>query len=487
MPEKKNEKAAGTERLVKKAIETRVAKAVKSAQIIKSEKKRLIAKQSEQAEWNKDLSMERPPRYSTEEGAMAYETETRADAASNGGQNIIREILKGEAAEDRGIILRGLLSDEKASEQKARAKRRVINPDIELSDDWQTGGYPYKNHLRRKVYEREKFQLQVELLKLQNWVTKTGSRVVILFEGRDAAGKGGTITRFMEHMNPRGARIVALPKPTVAETGQWYFQRYVKHLPTSGEIVLFDRSWYNRAVVERVMGFCTDEQYHEFMREVPDFERFLVNSGIYLIKFWFSVSREEQRRRFKEREVHPLKRWKLSPVDLASLDKWDEYTAAKDAMFDRTDTVACPWTVVKSDDKKRARLNAMRYVLNTIPYDNRDETVVGPVDPLIVGRATAMSEAARSLKALQSIRDKYEKRLMEFAAAEEAEENARKAAKAAKKAAKTKAKAAKAAEKPAAAAKAETAVEAAAEAKAEPAVQEVPAAAPEKAPEAPQS
>lgn len=229
---------------------------------------------------------------------------------------------------------------------------------------------------------------------------------MILFEGRDAAGKGGTITRFMEHMNPRGARLVALDKPTAAESGQWYFQRYVKHLPTAGEIVLFDRSWYNRAGVERVMRFCTDEQYQEFMKEVPEFERFLVHSGIYLIKFWFSVSREEQRKRFKERQVHPLKRWKLSPVDLASLDKWDDYTKAKEAMFEKTDTVECPWTVVKSDDKKRARLNAMRYVLNTIPYEGRDDKMVGPVDPLIVGRATAMNEAAECLKALRSLRER---------------------------------------------------------------------------------
>ena len=220
----------------------------------------------------------------------------------------------------------------------------------------------------------------------------TGARVVILFEGRDAAGKGGTIKRFMEHLNPRGARVVALEKPTSAESGQWYFQRYVAHLPTKGEIVLFDRSWYNRAGVERVMGFCTDEDYQEFMRECPDFERFLVRSGIYLVKFWFSVSQDEQRRRFKERELHPLTRWKLSPIDKASLDKWDDYSRAKEAMFFTTDTAACPWTVVKSDDKKRARLNAMRYVLNRIPYANKDAQIVGTADPLIVARASAVFE-----------------------------------------------------------------------------------------------
>ncbi|HRV79081.1 MAG TPA: polyphosphate kinase 2, partial [Thauera sp.] len=217
-------------------------------------------------------------------------------------------------------------------------------------------------------------------------------RVVILFEGRDAAGKGGTIKRFMEHLNPRGARVVALEKPSELERGQWYFQRYIQHLPTAGEIVLFDRSWYNRAGVERVMGFCTPDEYNEFMRQVPEFERNLVRSGIHLIKFWFSVSREEQRRRFKERESHPLKQWKLSPIDLASLDKWDDYTKAKEAMFFYTDTADAPWTVVKSDCKKRARLNALRYVLHKLPYTNKDVSLIGPLDPLLVGRANVVYE-----------------------------------------------------------------------------------------------
>ena len=216
--------------------------------------------------------------------------------------------------------------------------------------------------------------------------------MVILFEGRDAAGKGGTIKRFMEHLNPRGARVVALEKPSEVERGQWYFQRYIEHLPTRGEIVLFDRSWYNRAGVERVMGFCTDDEYLEFMRQAPEFERNLVRSGVHLIKFWFSVSREEQRRRFKERKSHPLKQWKLSPVDLASLDKWDEYTKAKEAMFFHTDTADAPWTVIKSDCKKRARLNAMRYVLHKLPYANKDLDRIGPLDPLLVGRAHVVYE-----------------------------------------------------------------------------------------------
>jgi polyphosphate kinase 2 len=224
--------------------------------------------------------------------------------------------------------------------------------------------------------------------------------VVILFEGRDAAGKGGTIKRFMEHLNPRGARVVALEKPTDLEKGQWYFQRYVQHLPTAGEIVLMDRSWYNRAGVERVMGFCSDTEYHEFMRQTPEFERHLVRSGVHLIKFWFSVSREEQRRRFKERENHPLKQWKLSPIDLQSLDKWDDYTRAKEAMFFETDTADAPWTVIKSVCKKRARLNAMRYVLHKLPYTNKNVENICKLDPLVVGRAHVVYERGERPTAL---------------------------------------------------------------------------------------
>ncbi len=262
-----------------------------------------------------------------------------------------------------------------------------VKSDDALVKDWRNSGYPYKNRMSRKNYEKQKYNLQVELLKLQKWVKETGQRLVIIFEGRDAAGKGGTIKRFMEHLNPRGARVIALDKPTEAEVGQWYFQRYVQHLPTKGEIVLFDRSWYNRAGVERVMGFCNNEQYREFMRQVPDFERNLIRSGIFVIKLWFSVTRKEQRRRFKAREAHPLKQWKLSPVDKASLDKWDDYTRAKEAMFYHTDTPECPWVSVKSDCKKRARLNAMRYVLHRLPYTDKDYKQVGPIDPLLVGRA----------------------------------------------------------------------------------------------------
>jgi polyphosphate kinase 2 len=227
--------------------------------------------------------------------------------------------------------------------------------------------------------------LQVELLKAQNWIKTANERATVLFEGRDAAGKGGTIKRFMEHLNPRGARIVALEKPTDHERSQWYFQRYVRHLPSGGEIVFFDRSWYNRAGVERVMGFCTAADYLEFMRQAPELERMLVRSGLRLFKYWFSVTRDEQHCRFAARETDPLKQWKLSPIDKASLDKWDDYTEAKEAMFFYTDTADAPWTIVKSDDKRRARIEAMRHFLFNLPYEGKDEAVVHEPDPLIVG------------------------------------------------------------------------------------------------------
>lgn len=246
-------------------------------------------------------------------------------------------------------------------------------------------GYPYDQKINRARYEREKRKLQIELLKLQAWVKEHGEKIVILFEGRDAAGKGGAIKRFTEHMNPRGARVVALEIPTEREQKQWYFQRYIGHLPTGGEIVMFDRSWYNRAGVERVMGYCTPQQYLEFTRSAPEFERMLVNSGIHLIKFWFSVGKAEQHERFVARSSDEVKQWKLSPTDLASLDKWDDYTQAKEAMFFYTDTPQAPWTVVKSNDKKRARLEAMRWVLAQFAYPNKDHKLVGTPDPLIVG------------------------------------------------------------------------------------------------------
>ena len=339
------------------------------------------------------------------DGIERFEIEQAISAAEDSKLVAVTDILQTEAARDPTRAARALdaiLAG--ASPDDIHVLRRALmradtgtatslsNPDDELAPDWRQGGYPYRNLMSRKSYEKQKYRLQVELLKLQAWVKDTGQRVVILFEGRDAAGKGGTIKRFMEHLNPRGARVVALEKPSEIERGQWYFQRYIQHLPTAGEIALFDRSWYNRAGVERVMGFCTNDDYNEFMRQVPEFERNLVRSGIHVIKFWFSVSRDEQRRRFKERESHPLKQWKLSPIDLASLDKWDDYTKAKEAMFFYTDTADSPWTVVKSDCKKRARLNALRYVLHKLPYTNKDIERIGPLDPLLVGRANVVYE-----------------------------------------------------------------------------------------------
>jgi polyphosphate kinase len=260
----------------------------------------------------------------------------------------------------------------------------LLGPDGCEISTWQQD-YPYAERMDRADYERIKRSLQIELLKMQSWAKDSGQRVVVLFEGRDAAGKGGTIKRFTEHLNPRGARVVALDKPSERERTQWYFQRYFSQLPAAGEIVLFDRSWYNRAVVERVMGFCTTSEYQEFMDQTPRLEQALVDDGIHLIKLWFSVTRAEQRTRFIIRVIDPLRQWKLSPVDLAALDRWDDYTQAKEAMFLCTDTPAAPWTVVKSNDKKRGRIAALRWVLSTLDYPTKDPDVVGSPDPLIAG------------------------------------------------------------------------------------------------------
>ena len=278
----------------------------------------------------------------------------------------------------------------------------LVAPDGRPVDTWRES-YPYSERLSRLVYEQDKRLLQIELLKLQNWVKATGGRLVILFEGRDAAGKGGTIKRFTEHLNPRGARVVALEKPTERERTQWYFQRYVAHLPAAGEIVLFDRSWYNRAGVERVMGFCDRAEYLEFMRQAPEFERMLVRDGIKLVKFWFSVSQAEQRTRFLIRQVDPVRQWKLSPMDLASLERWQQYTDAKEAMFFYTDTADAPWTVVKSNDKKRARLAAMRHVLSLYEYADRDDEVATKPDPLILGSADLLAERSQEGQAVDSV------------------------------------------------------------------------------------
>ncbi len=349
-----------------------------------------------------------PPRLgakSIEKHVVRKKTLGKQDAQGAALHDIVRRAAvtgPSETIDALKAIIAGAAPDDVAALQHALFERqdkrsRHENPDMTLAHHWRDGGYPYKNLMSRKSYEAQKYKLQVELLKLQAWVKETGQRVLVLFEGRDAAGKGGTIKRFMEHLNPRGARVVALEKPSETERGQWYFQRYAQHLPTRGEIVMFDRSWYNRAGVERVMGFCSNEEYIEFMRQAPEFERHLVHSGVHVFKFWFSVSREEQRRRFKERKSHPLKQWKLSPIDLASLDKWDEYTRAKEGVFFHTDTADAPWTVIKSDCKKRARLSAMRYVLHQLPYAKKDLDTIGPLDPLIVGRASLVHEKGEDI------------------------------------------------------------------------------------------
>jgi len=290
----------------------------------------------------------------------------------------------------------GELLEDLASDLGLRVRHRehgspeLVTADGRPAQTWREG-FPYSERLGKRDYAVAKRSLQIELLKLQRSVKASQQRLAILFEGRDAAGKGGTIKRFTENLNPRGARVVALEKPTEKERGEWYLQRYVRHLPAPGEIVLFDRSWYNRAGVERVMHFCTPREYTDFFQEAPEFEHMLASDGITLIKFWFSVSRGEQLRRFLRRQVDPVKQWKLSPIDLASLDKWDEYTQAKEAMFGYTDLPDAPWTVVKSNDKRRARLETMRSVLSLIPYADMDAGVAAPPDPLIVGPAPLLS------------------------------------------------------------------------------------------------
>lgn len=258
-------------------------------------------------------------------------------------------------------------------------KRELIGPE-----------YPYEQKMSREEYEAKKADLQVELLKLQKWVKESGERIIMIFEGRDAGGKGGTIKRFMEHLNPREAHVIALTIPTEKERGQWFFQRYISHLPSKGEMALFDRSWYNRAVVEPVMEFCTPEEHELFLKQVPSVEKMLVEDGFRLFKYWFSVSREEQFRRFKSRETDRLKQWKLSPVDQGGLERWDDFSKAKNTMFKHTDTQWAPWTVVRSDGKKRARLNCMRHVLHSFPYEGKDKKVAIAPDPKILGSVKEM-------------------------------------------------------------------------------------------------
>lgn len=284
---------------------------------------------------------------------------------------------------------------EKVLQTLTEPEKVLSSPDIISSKEllqvnYELGNYPYPEKIGSREYEHEKHLLQTELLKMQQWVKEEGKKIVGIFEGRDAAGKGGAIKRFMEHLNPRAAHIVALEKPNEREQGQWYFQRYIQHLPTRGEMAFFDRSWYNRAGVERVMGFCTPGEHLEFLRTAPQLERMLVNADLILRKYWFSVSRHEQLRRFHSRSHDPLKHWKLSPIDLQSLDKWEDYTEARQTMFFHTDTADAPWAVVKSDDKKRARINCMRHFLHTLDYPEKDPAIVYQPDPKIVGTVATL-------------------------------------------------------------------------------------------------
>ena len=264
---------------------------------------------------------------------------------------------------------------------------RRINTRKGLIQLLENRGVDIQDVRKRLLYEHELRQLQVELVKLQRWVQSTGARIAILVEGRDAAGKGGTIRRFTEHLNPRAMRVVALPKPTDEERGQWYFQRYIRQLPNKGEIVFFDRSWYNRAVVEPVMGFCTKKEHQRFLQQVPEFEHMLYEDGVTIIKFWFSISKDEQARRFEARRQNPLKQWKLSPVDEKAQELWDAYTRSKEEMFSKTHTTYSPWIIVKANDKQAARLESLRYVLNLLPYKGKEEAPIRLTpDPNVVTR-----------------------------------------------------------------------------------------------------
>lgn len=302
-------------------------------------------------------------------------TEPVLDPITSGSQHNLREFI--DLVRDAGYMVD---SDEHGDDPE------LIAPNGSAVETWHED-HPYPTLMDRREYEDEKRLLQIELLKFQYAIEDSGERHVVLFEGRDAAGKGGCIKRFTEHLNPRRCRTVALDKPSSRETGQWHFQRYIRHLPTAGELVLFDRSWYNRAGVERVMGFCTDEEHRIFLEQAPVLEQLLVESGIHLTKFWFSVTQQEQRTRFAIRQLDPVRRWKLSPMDLESLGRWEDYTSAKEEMFLATDTDIAPWITIKSNDKKRARINAMRHFLSTVDYEGKDASVVGSPDPSIVKRA----------------------------------------------------------------------------------------------------
>lgn len=325
-----------------------------------------------------------PASFDSPKAASRYIQETMASMETTVPEEAVEAFMGKLDEASMKRILSSLLLREAEGAEALKIKRSSV---YELADGYNRGEYPYKYRYPTKLYEDELFDLQVELLKLQEWVKRTGKRIAVIFEGRDTAGKGGTIRRFVENLNPRGARIIALPKPTEIERKQWYFQRYAAQLPNPGEICFFDRSWYNRGVVEPVMGFCTQEETDVFLSEVAYFEKCLVRSGIILIKFWLSISREEQLKRFKDRQVNPLKRWKLSPVDIASMEKWDNYTKAMQAMFRASDSPDAPWTIVLNEDKRRGRLNAIRVLLQSVEYDGRDLGKVGAIDPLIVGRS----------------------------------------------------------------------------------------------------
>ncbi|MGW9229830.1 polyphosphate kinase 2 [Pseudorhizobium sp. NPDC055634] len=283
-------------------------------------------------------------------------------------------------------------SQDRSVDIEIDGRRRVFDIDDPQLPDWidekalASGGYPYDDKMDKDDYAETLRRLQIELVKLQFWLNKSGKRMMALFEGRDAAGKGGTIFSIRAYLNPRSARLVALPKPTEAEAGQWYFQRYVAHFPTAGEIVLFDRSWYNRGVVEPVMGFCTPKQCKTFLDEVPHFEGLLVDDRIHLFKFWLNIGQEMQLKRFHDRRHDPLKIWKLSPMDIAAPTKWDEFTEARDRMLKKTHTKHAPWTVVNSNDKRRARVNVMRHILLSIDYEGRDKKAIGEIDHKILGK-----------------------------------------------------------------------------------------------------
>ncbi|MFK8253630.1 polyphosphate kinase 2 [Ancylobacter terrae] len=318
----------------------------------------------------------------------------------------------GEAGPPSGKIRRsragGTAGKETARKAEARADEALARALADFSFEaeqldpvidaraYGSGGYPYAERPKRKRYAKELLLLQIELLKLQSWVKANGERIAIVFEGRDAAGKGGTIARIIQHLNPRSVRIVALAKPNETEAGEWYFQRYARHLPTRGEIAIFDRSWYNRAVVEPVMGFCTPQQTAHFLEQAPTFERMLADDGVRLFKFWLDIGREMQLKRLFARQKDPLKRWKLSPIDFAAPARWDAISRARDAMIDATDTPEAPWTVVLANDKMRTRLGTIRHLLAHLPYEGRDDRVIGVPDPAIIldGRAALTREGA---------------------------------------------------------------------------------------------